>query len=86
MNRITTPLKDEPPLVRSVGISVWDILGWLASGKSEAEIIVEHPGLEHDDFLAVYAHAALVGPHAGLAERMREIRAEVKAKLDPKKR
>ena len=60
-DRITTPLKDEPPLVRSVGISIWDILRWLAVGRSEAEIVAEHPGLEHEDFLAVYGYAALVG-------------------------
>ena len=82
LDRITTPLENEPPLVRSAGISVWDILRWLSADTPEAEIIAEHPGLEHEDFLAVYGYAALVGPHAGLTDRMREIRAGVKTKLE----
>lgn len=61
---------------------MWDILEWLASGMSEAEIIEEHPGLGHEDFLAVYAHAARVGKFAGIGERMREIRAEVPRMLE----
>lgn len=85
-DRITTPLLNEPPLVRSVGISVWDILRWLAAGKSEAEIIAEHPGLEHEDFLAVFGYAVLVGESVRVGERMREIRAEVKGKLESRQR
>jgi uncharacterized protein (DUF433 family) len=83
IDRITIALMNEPARVRSVGISVWDILRWLASGMSEAEIISEHPGLEHEDFLAVYGYAAMVGQFAGVGERMREIRAQLKQELDP---
>jgi hypothetical protein len=82
IDRITIPLMKEPPLVRSVGISVWGILRWLASGRTEAEIIAEHPGLEHEDFLAVYGYALLKGDYAGVPERMREIRADVPRMLD----
>jgi uncharacterized protein (DUF433 family) len=83
---VTPTLMNEPPIVRSVGISVWQILRWLGSGMSEAEIIEKNSGLEHEDFLAVYGYAALVGEHAGLAERMKEIRAEVKGRLKSRQR
>jgi hypothetical protein len=56
------------------------------SAEGEVEIIAEHPGLEHEDFLAVHGYTLLVGEFAGVGERMREIRAEVKAAFDPKKR
>jgi len=39
-------------------ITVRDVLGWLAHGMSEQEILDEHPGLEKEDFAAVYAFAA----------------------------
>ena len=35
-----------------------DVLGWLATGMTEEEILEEHPGLENEDFAAVYAFAA----------------------------
>jgi hypothetical protein len=80
-NRLTTPLKTESPLVQSVNICVWDILRWLAAGKREAEIIAEHPGLDHEDFLAVYGYALLKGEFGGTGPRMRQIRSKVKRKL-----
>jgi uncharacterized protein (DUF433 family) len=39
-------------------ITVPDVLGWLANGMTEQEILEEHPGLEKEDFAAVYAYAA----------------------------
>ena len=39
-------------------ITVNDVLGWLSRGMSEEEILNEHPGLEKEDFAAVYAFAA----------------------------
>lgn len=81
IDRITTPLLNEAPRVRTVNISIWDILRSLASGKSEAEIIAEHPGLEHEDFLAVYGYAALKGEFSGLEKRMKEIQEEVKGSV-----
>jgi uncharacterized protein (DUF433 family) len=54
------------PCIRGLRISVQDVLGYLASGMSEAEILEEFPDLEHDDFLAVYRYAAnLAGKQAG---------------------
>ena len=38
-------------------ITVNDVLGWLAHGMTEEEILEEHPGLEKEDFAAVYAFA-----------------------------
>lgn len=50
--------RDGQPCIRGMRITVIDILGWLAHGMSEQEILKEHPGLEKDDFAAVYAFAA----------------------------
>lgn len=46
------------PCVRGLRITVWDVLGWLGAGLTEAEIIDEHPDLEKADFPAVYQFAA----------------------------
>jgi uncharacterized protein (DUF433 family) len=45
-------------------ITVNDVLGWLAQGMTEEEILEEHPGLEKEDFAAVYAFAADVADTA----------------------
>jgi hypothetical protein len=39
-------------------VTVNDVLGWLAHGMTEEEILEEHPGLEKEDFTAAYAFAA----------------------------
>ena len=39
-------------------ISVYDVLGWLASGMSFEEILSDFPELTHNDILAVLAFAA----------------------------
>jgi len=39
-------------------ITVNEVLGWLSHGMTEDEILDEHPGLEKEDFPAVYAFAA----------------------------
>ncbi len=46
------------PCIRGLRITVDDVLSYLAAGMSEAEILVEFPDLERDDFRAVYAFAA----------------------------
>lgn len=43
--------------IRDTKIAVNDVLGWLASGMSSAEICAEHPGLQHDDLLACLSYA-----------------------------
>jgi uncharacterized protein (DUF433 family) len=45
-------------------ITVWDVLGWLGAGMTEAEILDQHPDLEKDDFLAIYQYAPECGRKA----------------------
>ena len=49
------------PCIRGLRITVWDVLGWLGAGMTEAQILDEHPDLEQDDFPAVYQFAAEMG-------------------------
>ena len=46
------------PCIRGLRISVSDVLDYLASGMSEAEILEEFPDLESDDIRACLAFAA----------------------------
>ena len=54
------------PCIRGLRITVWDVLGWLAAGKTEDQIIEDYPELEKDDFRAVYEYAARVGRRVAL--------------------
>jgi len=46
------------PCIRKLRITVYDILGWLASGMPPAEIIADFPDLNLDDIKAALAFAA----------------------------
>lgn len=46
------------PCIRGMRISVFDVLGWLASGMTSMEIIEDYPELTGDDVKAVLAYAA----------------------------
>ena len=46
------------PCVRGTRITVGDVLSYLASGMSEAEILADFPQLTRDDILACLAFAA----------------------------
>jgi uncharacterized protein (DUF433 family) len=46
------------PCVRGTRISVGDILGYLAGGMSEAQILTDFPQLTTDDIRACLAYAA----------------------------
>ena len=46
------------PCIRSMRITVYDVLDWLASGMSEAEILKDNPELTQDDIRACLAFAA----------------------------
>ena len=46
------------PCIRGLRITVDDVLGYLAAGMSEDEILEDFSELERDDFKAVYAFAA----------------------------
>ena len=46
------------PCIRGMRITVYDILGWLASGKTNKEIIEDYPELKEEDILATLSFAA----------------------------
>ena len=46
------------PCIRGMRISVYDILGWLASGMSTSEIIADYPELTEEDIKSALAYAA----------------------------
>jgi uncharacterized protein (DUF433 family) len=46
------------PCVRGTRLTVGDVLGTLASGMSEAELLEDFPQLTHEDVLACLACAA----------------------------
>jgi len=46
------------PCVRNMRITVYDVLGWLASGMSREEILEDFPELTQDDISACLAYAA----------------------------
>lgn len=46
------------PCIRSMRISVADVLGWLASGMSENDILEDFPELMRDDIRACLLFAA----------------------------
>lgn len=60
MNRITLEpgKRGGKPCVRHLRITVYDVLGWLAAGMSETEILTDYPELELADIRACLAFAA----------------------------
>ncbi len=54
------------PCIRGLRITVWDVLGWLAAGRSEEQIMSDYPELEAEDFRAVFEYAARVGRRVAL--------------------
>ena len=46
------------PTIRGMRISVYDILGWFASGMSTQEIISDFPELTIEDIQAALSYAA----------------------------
>lgn len=46
------------PCIRGMRITVYDVLGYLASGMSEAEILADFPYLTQDDIRACLQYAA----------------------------
>ena len=46
------------PCVRGLRITVYDVLGWLAAGMQEQEILRDYPDLEPEDIRACLAFAA----------------------------
>jgi len=54
------------PCIRGLRITVWDVLGWLAAGMSQEQILADYPELENEDFPAVFDYAARVGRRVAL--------------------
>jgi len=54
------------PCIRGLRITVWDVLGWLAAGTDEGQILADYPELEPADFRAIYEYAARVGRRVAL--------------------
>ncbi|MBX2964324.1 MAG: DUF433 domain-containing protein [Cyclobacteriaceae bacterium] len=46
------------PCVKGTRISVYDVLGWLASGMTYEEILADFPQLKQEHILACLAYAA----------------------------
>ena len=46
------------PCIRSMRITVYDVLEWLASGMSEDDILADYPELTQEDIRACLAFAA----------------------------
>lgn len=46
------------PCIRGMRITVSDILGWLASGMTESDIINDYPDITNEDIKASLAFAA----------------------------
>lgn len=49
------------PCIRGLRITAWDVLGWLAAGVKQEQILADYPELEPEDFLAIYDFAAKMG-------------------------
>jgi len=60
LNRITLEPEKRggKPCIRGLRITVYDVLEYLASGMTEAEILEDFPDLERDDIRAALAFAA----------------------------
>jgi len=54
------------PCIRGLRITVWDVLDWLAAGKSESQILADYSELEEADIRAVFDCAARVGRRVAL--------------------
>ena len=80
-NRISINTRFQPS-IRDSDIAVWDVLRWLGQGLTEADILERNPCLEQEDFRVVYTYAAFVGENSAIADRMRNIRAALMAKLE----
>ncbi len=46
------------PVITGTRITVGDILGYLAAGMSEQEMLADFPDLRHEDIMATLAFAA----------------------------
>lgn len=54
---VRSGVRSGQPVIRGTRITVWDILGWLAAGATEGEILEDYPDLTHEDLLAALQFA-----------------------------
>ena len=54
------------PCIRGLRITVWDVLGWLATGATQEQILEDYPDLEPQDFQAVFEYAVKMGRRVAL--------------------
>jgi len=55
---VTPGLRSGQPCIRDLRITVWDILKWLGTGASHAQILSDYPELTEEDILAALQWAA----------------------------
>ena len=55
---ITPGKRSGKPCIKDARISVYDVLGWLASGMTTADIIDDYPELKAEDIRACLLYAA----------------------------
>ena len=55
---IDSQMRFGKPTIRGMRISVYDILGWFASGMTTPQIIEDYPELTEEDIKAALAYAA----------------------------
>jgi uncharacterized protein (DUF433 family) len=55
---ITSGLRSGQPCIRDLRITVWDILKWLGTGATHAQIITDYPELTEEDILAALQWAS----------------------------
>jgi uncharacterized protein (DUF433 family) len=62
-NRITieSGKRSGQPCIRGLRITVWEVLGWLATGVREEQILADYPELEAAVFPAMIKYAVRVG-------------------------
>ena len=56
------------PCIRGMRITVYDVLGYLASGMSKEQIIEDFPELTHEDINACLSYAADSEKHTRLLQ------------------
>ena len=55
---VTPDVRFGKPCIRGTRITVGDVLGYLAGGMSETQILADFPQLTHEDIRACLAYAA----------------------------
>ena len=56
--QINPAIRFGKPCIGGTRISVYDVLGWLASGMTYEEILNDFPSLKKEDILACLAYSA----------------------------